>query len=93
MSKLIISPPPHLHVGNSVTKIMYRVLMSLLPAYLVALYYFGLGAFIVSLVSVLSCVFFEHIIQVFIFRKPSSIKDGSAILTGILLIRQSILFI
>ena len=58
-SKLIISPSPHIHGGDSISKNMYGVLIALLPAFLVSLYCFGLGALVVTLVSVASCVIFE----------------------------------
>ena len=50
-----------------------------------ALYFFGLGALIVSFVSVASCVLFEYLIQKFILKVKPTIYDGSAILTGLLL--------
>lgn len=84
-NKLIISPSPHIHSGDSVSKNMYGVLIALLPALLVSLYYFGLGALIVTLASVLGCVTFEYLIQKFLFKKPQTISDGSAALTGLLL--------
>ena len=82
---LYISPSPHLHGGDSISKNMYGVLIALIPAFLVSLYYFGLGALIVTLVSVVSCVLFEYLIQKFIMKKEPTICDGSAILTGVLL--------
>ena len=82
---LYISPSPHIHGGDSISKNMYGVLIALIPAFLVSLYYFGLGALIVTLVSVVSCVLFEYLIQKFIMKKEPTICDGSAILTGVLL--------
>lgn len=84
-NKLIISPSPHIHSGDSVSKNMYGVLIALLPALLVSFYYFGLGALIVTLASVLGCVLFEHLIQRFLFKRPTTIMDGSAVITGLLL--------
>lgn len=84
-NKFIISPSPHIHSGDSVSKNMYGVLIALMPALLVSLYFFGLGALIVTLVSIISCVLFEFLIQKFLFKKPQTITDGSAILTGLLL--------
>lgn len=84
-NRLIISPSPHIHSGDSVSKNMYGVLIALIPAFLVSLYYFGLGALIVTFVSVLSCVLFEYLIQKFLFKQQPSITDGSAALTGLLL--------
>lgn len=85
MNKLIISPSPHIHSGDTISKNMQGVLIALMPAYLVGLYFFGLGALIVSLTSVVSCVLFEYLIQRFLFKETSTINDGSAALTGLLL--------
>ncbi|MDD3322154.1 MAG: RnfABCDGE type electron transport complex subunit D [Paludibacter sp.] len=85
MDKLIISPAPHVHSGNSISKNMQAVIIALMPAYLVALYYFGLGALIVSLTAIISCVLFEYLIQKYILKGENTIKDGSAALTGLLL--------
>jgi len=85
MNKLIISPAPHVHSSDSVSKNMRGVLIALIPAYLVGLYFFGLGALIVSLTAVLSCVIFEYLIQRYILKGTTTITDGSAVLTGLLL--------
>ncbi len=67
-------------------KNMYGVLVALLPAFLVSLYFFGLGALLVTATSVLACLFFEWAIGKFIMkRETTSITDGSAIITGVLL--------
>lgn len=84
-NKFIISPSPHIHSGDSISKNMYGVLIALIPAFLVSLYYFGLGALIVTVVSVVSCMLCEFLIQKFLLKKTPTIWDGSAILTGILL--------
>ena len=67
--KFIISPSPHIHSGNSVEGCMYGVLIALIPAFLVALYFFGLGALIVTVTSVLACVLFEYLIQKYILKE------------------------
>lgn len=85
-NKLIVSLSPHVHGGDSVKKNMYGVLVALLPAFLVSLYFFGLGALLVTATSVLACLFFEWAIGKFIMkRETTSITDGSAIITGVLL--------
>ncbi|GAE14872.1 electron transport complex protein RnfD [Bacteroides pyogenes JCM 10003] len=43
-NKLIVSLSPHVHSGDSIQKNMYGVLIALVPAFLVSLYFFGLGA-------------------------------------------------
>ncbi|WP_321480410.1 RnfABCDGE type electron transport complex subunit D [uncultured Bacteroides sp.] len=83
--KLIVSLSPHIHNGDSVEKNMYGVLLALLPAFIVSLIYFGLGALIVTATSVLACLFFEWGISKYLMKSPSSIADGSAAITGVLL--------
>ena len=85
MEKLIVSPSPHIHSGDSISKNMYGVLIALIPAFLVSLYCFGLGALIVTLISVASCVLCEYLIQKFLLKKEATLYDGSAIITGVLL--------
>lgn len=85
MNKLIVSPSPHVHSGDSVQKNMYGVLLALVPALAASVWFFGLGALIVTLTSVLACVLFEHLIQKHLLKKPSTIMDGSAAVTGLLL--------
>ena len=85
-NKLFISNSPHVHSGDSVQKNMYGVLIALLPAFIVSLCFFGLGALIVTATSVLACLFFEWAIGKFIMKKETTtICDGSAIVTGVLL--------
>ena len=55
-NKLIVSLSPHVHGGDSVQKNMYGVLIALIPAFIVSLVYFGLGALIVTATSVLSLI-------------------------------------
>ena len=85
-NKLIVSLSPHVHGGDSVQKNMYGVCIALVPALVMSLLVFGLGAAIVMATSVLSCVFFEWVITKFLLkRERQTICDGSAILTGLLL--------
>lgn len=84
--KPIISLSPHVHGGDSVSRNMYGVCIALLPALLASLWFFGLGAAVVMLSSVFSCVLFEWLIGTYILKSPrTTVCDGSAVLTGILL--------
>ena len=85
MNKLVVSPSPHIHSGLSTAQCMYGVLIALIPAFIVSLYFFGLGALLVTATSVLSCVIFEYLIQRYLLKQQPSIGNGSAILTGVLL--------
>lgn len=84
-NNLIVSPSPHIHGGDTISKNMYGVLIALIPAFLVSLYSFGLGAVIVTATSVLACVIFEYVIKKFLMKEEPTICDGSAVLTGVLL--------
>lgn len=64
---------------------MFGVVIALIPAFLTSVFYFGYGAIIVTVVSVASCLLFEYLIQKFILKKTTSITDGSALVTGLLL--------
>ncbi len=86
MNKLTVSMSPHVHSGDSISKNMYGVLIALIPALLCSFIYFGIGAILVTLVSVASCVFFEWAISRYMLKRSNtSVLDGSAILTGVLL--------
>lgn len=85
MNKLIVSPSPHAATKESVPSLMYGVIISLLPALGVSVYYFGIGMLIITAVSVLSCILFEYLIQKFVMKVKCTHLDGSALLTGLLL--------
>ncbi len=56
MNKLLISPSPHVHSGDSIEKNMYGVLIALIPAFICSVLFFGMGAIIVTLTSVVAHV-------------------------------------
>ncbi|HBG69780.1 MAG: Na+-transporting NADH:ubiquinone oxidoreductase subunit D [Bacteroidetes bacterium GWF2_43_63] len=85
MNMLTISGSPHLHARGDAGKVMRLVILAMLPALLGSFYLFGLGAVKVVLVSVLACVLIEYLIQRFLLKDKSTIGDGSAVVTGILL--------
>jgi electron transport complex protein RnfD len=85
MNKFIVSPSPHTYTDESVPKLMYGVIISLLPALAVSIYFFGIGMLIVTTVSVVSCILFEYLISRYILKGKPSHLDGSAVLTGLLL--------
>lgn len=85
MNKLLISPSPHVHSGDSIEKNMYGVLIALIPAFICSVLFFGTGALIVTLTSVIACLLFEYLIQKFLLKQQPTIFDGSALITGVLL--------
>lgn len=86
MSMFSISGSPHVHSTMSTKKIMWGVIIAMLPAFLVSVYFFGIDALVLTLVSVASCLFFEWVIQKYILKgNLSTLSDGSAVITGMLL--------
>ncbi len=82
--ELIVSVSPHVRGKETVGRIMWTVNLSLLPAFIMSVYYFGLLAAYVTGLCILTSVLFEHLYQVSL-KKKTSIGDGSAFLTGLLL--------
>jgi electron transport complex protein RnfD len=85
-SKLLtVSPSPHIHQEQTISRIMYDVIFAMLPAFAFSVYVFGLGALMVTLIAVLSAVFFEYVITKHLLKREPDIMDGSAVVTGMLL--------
>jgi Na+-translocating ferredoxin:NAD+ oxidoreductase subunit D len=84
-NNLNISLSPHIHGKESTPKLMSGVIIALIPAFLTSLFFFGTGALIVTAVSITSCLLFEYLIQRYIIKRPITITDGSAAVTGLLL--------
>ncbi len=85
MSLLTLSGSPHVQTDRSVRGIMFDVVIAMVPALLVSFWFFGLGALKVTLVAVIACIFFEWLITKYMLKAKSTVADGSAIVTGILL--------
>lgn len=81
---LILSHAPHIRTSDSTQKLMLNVVISLLPCVAAGIYFFGLSAAIVLLVSVLSAVAAEFVWQK-LSGKKVRINDFSAVVTGLLL--------
>jgi electron transport complex protein RnfD len=84
MSQLYLSSSPHVHSGDTTTKVMRSVLYSLVPACGVAVYFFGPSALSVLLIATLGCLAAEAVCQR-LMGQPVTIADGSAAITGVLL--------
>ena len=85
MKLLNVSGSPHVHSDESTQKIMWRVNLALVPTLIVGIAFFGLNALLISLISVASCVLFQWLIEKYILKVPTTIGDGSAVITGLLL--------
>ena len=86
MKNFIVAPAPHAHSGDSVRRNMLLVILALLPAYVVSVIEFGVGALITAAISVCACVLTEWCISRFLLKEQrQTIGDLSAVLTGLLL--------
>jgi electron transport complex protein RnfD len=80
----IISSSPHIESEDSIPKIMWTVVLALVPAMVSAVIFFGFRAILLILTCVTACVFTEYVFQK-ARKKEVTVNDGSAIITGILL--------
>ena len=85
MNKLLVSPSPHIHSKDSTRSLMLDVVIALLPAVICTFVFYGWREMVVMGVSVASCVLLEWAITKYMLKKPSTIGDLSAVITGILL--------
>lgn len=83
--QLIVTGAPHIHSRTDVSKLMWNVVIAMLPALGVAIWTFGLPALGVVCVSLAACLLTEWLIARFLFHKPFTLLNGSAVITGLLL--------
>lgn len=83
--KLFVSVSPHFKNTETVNKIMWTVVATLLPPLILSVFIFGFQTLIIALVSVASCVATEYVSNRALGRPTDTYKDGSAVLTGVLL--------
>ena len=81
---LTLTTSPHLHADESVPEIMRQVILALIPVIGAAVYFFGLRALLLIAVCSGICLLSEHICQK-LRKRETTIGDGSALITGILL--------
>ena len=84
MDKLLVSPSPHLHTKTSTKSLMRDVVIAMMPAVIVSVLFYGWSELLVLGVSVASCVLLEYLITKYLLKKPCTICDFSAVVTGVL---------
>ena len=82
--KLIASSNPHIRNNEDTRSLMLDVIIALMPALAMSVYVFGVTTLISAVVSVAGAVFFEWLYRK-LLKKPQTIGDLSAALTGLLL--------
>ena len=85
MDRILVSPSPHLHTKTSTKSLMRDVVIALMPAVIVSFLFYGWSSMLLMAVSIASCLLVELFITRFMLKKPSTIADCSALVTGILL--------
>lgn len=84
MANFVVSGTPHVRSKESIQSIMRDVIIALVPATAAGIYYFGLRALILIVAAIISAIFFEWLYEK-ITKKPVTINDLSAVVTGLLL--------
>ncbi len=82
--KLIASSSPHIRSKDDTRSIMIDVCIAMLPALVISCFVFGLQALILTVISVVSCMFWEWLYRK-LMKKSCSVGDCSAVVTGMLL--------
>jgi len=84
LKRLVVSVSPHIRIKGNIPRMMWDVAIALVPATIASVYFFGSKAIYVILVTTFSALITEALIQK-LCKKPVTIFDGSAVVTGILL--------
>jgi Na+-translocating ferredoxin:NAD+ oxidoreductase subunit D len=86
--KTVLRSSPHAQSVESVSKVMWTVVLALLPALIAALWFFGLKALLVLVVCTAGCLIFEYAglrMRMDHAKAMRFVFDGSAVVTGVLL--------
>ncbi len=84
-AEIIVSTSPHIKSRETVPRIMLSVIITLLPAVAFSVYLFGIYVLFMYLVSIATCLVSEYIV-VKLRKRPFTLNDFSAVVTGILLV-------
>ncbi|MCL4482847.1 MAG: RnfABCDGE type electron transport complex subunit D [Bacteroidetes bacterium] len=76
------TPSPYVKGEETITR---SVLIALIPAMIMSIIFFGLSSLKIMVAAVISCLLFEYTIQKYLLKVPTTIRDGSAAITGVLL--------
>lgn len=82
--KLLVTSSPHIRDRESTRRIMGDVIIALMPASLLGIYFFGARVILVILTTILSCVAAEYVTRR-VLKRDNTIGDLSAVVTGLLL--------
>ncbi len=84
-NRIMVSLSPHEKGELEVEKIMWTVVIALVPPFLASIYFYGINAIRVVVLGLIFCVGIEYLVQKFVTKQKITAFDGSAAVTGILL--------
>lgn len=84
-NRLTVSLSPHEKGEFEIEKIMWGVVIALVPAFLASVYFYGFHAIRVVVLALVFCIGSEWFIQKFVTKEKVTAFDGSAAITGLLL--------
>ncbi len=82
--KLVVSPSPHIHCGNNLSRIMLDYIIALVPASVFAIFLFGYPALQVIIIAIASSVAWEFLLRK-ISKRENTIWDLTAVMNGLLM--------
>ena len=85
MQTFAVSAGPHLNDAKTSQGIMLDVIIGMLPMLIAAFVFFGMQAIMLTVVTVIACLFTEAVGNWMRGRDMSSLTDGSAVVTGMIL--------
>ncbi len=81
---LVLSTSPHVHDGETISGIMLKVLICLMPVVAASVVVFGFNAVRVIVYCTVFCAGLEYLWNV-CTRQPQTVRDLSAVVTGVIL--------
>ena len=85
MEKLLkVSSSPHVRDGDTTQRLMFDVVIAMIPASVYGVWQFGMNALLVLIATVIASVAAEYLYEK-LMHKPITISDGSAVVTGMIL--------
>ena len=83
--RIVVSLSPHEKGDLNVQKVMWGVVIALIPAFLASVYFYGFNAVKVVVLTMAFCIGIEYLVQKFMLKQEITAFDGSAAVTGLLL--------
>lgn len=83
--EIIVTGSPHVSSQRTTQRVMLEVILALIPAFACGVWIFGWRSLMVATVTIIACVLTEYVCCRYMLRRSNTIKDCTAILSGLLL--------